>query len=385
MQFKKSIEVLCSFIVNILVMLICYFTLPQTARAEVSIIGSSGSTIKIEKIAVFDEPWALTFINENDLLVSTKKGKLWLVKKDGTKFLIDGLPEITYGGQGGLGDILPHPNFSQNRLLYLSFVASQNNGRTRGAKVIRAKLENLILRNHQLIWEQLPETKGRGHFSHRLAFGPAGSSHNGMLFISSGDRQIMDPAQSFDNNLGKIIRLHDDGRIPSDNPFIEMGFPANTIWSMGHRNVLGISFSPDNRLWANEMGPLHGDELNLISKGANYGWPLVSEGNHYNGKHIPNHSSDKNFTPPARYWIPTIAPSSLVFMPINDSKWSGNALISGLKSKSIFRLEIRGNKIIKEEKFYLGKRVRALTISNDMNLWALEDGGMGRLLKLSLK
>ena len=385
MQFKKYTEVLCSFILNILIMSVCYFTLLHTARAEVSIIGSSGSTIKIEKLAVFDEPWALTFINENDLLVSTKKGKLWLVKTDGTKFLIDGLPDITYGGQGGLGDILPHPNFRNNSLLYISFVTSENNGRTRGAKVIRAKLENGKLLNHQTIWEQLPQTKGRGHFSHRLAFGPAGSSHNGMLFISSGDRQIMDPAQSFDNNLGKIIRLHDDGRIPSDNPFIEMGFPANTIWSMGHRNVLGISFSPDNRLWANEMGPLHGDELNLISKGANYGWPLVSEGNHYNGKHIPNHSSDKNFTPPARYWIPTIAPSSLVFMPIDDSKWSGNALISGLKSKSIFRLEIKENEIIKEEKFYLGKRVRALTISNDMNLWALEDGGMGRLLKLSLK
>ena len=131
--------------INILVMLVCYFTLPQTTKAEVSIIGSSGSTIKIEKIAVFDEPWALTFINENDLLVSTKKGKLWLVKKDGTKFLIDGLPDITYGGQGGLGDILPHPNFSQNSLVYLSFVASKNNGRTRSAKVIRAKLENLIL------------------------------------------------------------------------------------------------------------------------------------------------------------------------------------------------------------------------------------------------
>ena len=150
MQFKKSTEVLCSFIVNILIISVCYFTLPHTARAEVSIIGSSGSTIKIKKIAVFDEPWALTFINKNDLLVSTKKGKLWLVKKDGTKFLIDGLPDITYGGQGGLGDILPHPNFSQNSLLYLSFVASENNGRTRGAKVIRATLENRKLLNHQL-------------------------------------------------------------------------------------------------------------------------------------------------------------------------------------------------------------------------------------------
>ena len=162
-------------------MSVCFFYLAQNARAEVSIIGSSGSKIKIEKIAVFDEPWALTFINENDLLVSTKKGKLWLVKKDGKKFLIDGLPDITYGGQGGLGDILPHPNFSQNSLVYLSFVASENNGRTRGAKVIRAKLENRKLINHQLIWEQLPQTTGRGHFSHRLAFGPAGSSQNGML------------------------------------------------------------------------------------------------------------------------------------------------------------------------------------------------------------
>ena len=367
-------------------MLICYFTLPQTARAEVPIIGSSGSTIKIEKIAVFDEPWALTFINENDLLVSTKKGKLWLVKKDGAKFLIDGVPDITYGGQGGLGDILPHPNFSQNSLLYLSFVASENNGRTRGAKVIRAKLENRKLFNHQLIWEQIPQAKGRGHFSHRLAFGPAGSSHNGMLFISSGDRQIMDPAQSFDNNLGKIIRLHDDGRIPNDNPFKEMGFPANTIWSLGHRNVLGIAFAPNNNLWANEMGPLHGDELNLISKGANYGWPVVSEGNHYNGKYIPSHSTNDKFTPPVRFWVPTIAPSSLAFMPIEEGKkWSGNAFISGLKSKSIFRLDIRNDQVTHEEKFYIGKRIRALTISHDSTIWAIEDGGMGRLLKLNLE
>ena len=385
MQFTKSTEVLCSFIVSILVMSLCYFTLTQYARAEVSIIGSSGSTIKIKKIALFDEPWALTFINENDLLVSTKKGKLWLVKKDGTKFLIDGLPDITYGGQGGLGDILPHPDFSQNSLLYLSFVASENNGITRGAKVIRAKLENRKLLNHQLIWEQLPLTTGRGHFSHRLAFGPVGSPHNGMLFISSGDRQIMDRAQTLDNNLGKIIRLHDDGRIPNDNPFKEMGFIANTIWSFGHRNILGISFAPNNKLWANEMGPLHGDELNLISKGANYGWPLVSEGNHYNGKHIPSHSTNEKFTPPVRFWVPTIAPSSLAFMPIEEAnKWSGNAFISGLKSKSIFRLVMANDQVIQSERFSMGKRVRAVTIGPDLDLWAIEDGGNASLLKITL-
>ena len=385
MRFFKYINFLKAFKVYVLLALGSYFILLQSAMAEMSVIGSSNSTLKIEKVAVFDEPWALTFINQNDLLVSTKKGKLWLVEKDGTKSAIEGLPEITYGGQGGLGDILPHPNFKQNNLLYLSFVTSKNNGRTRGAKVIRAQLKNGKLHNHQLLWEQLPHTKGRGHFSHRLAFGPLESSQKGMLFISSGDRQIMHPAQTFDNNLGKIIRLHDDGRIPVDNPYADMGFPANTIWTLGHRNVLGLSFNSNNELWANEMGPLHGDELNLISKGENYGWPLVSEGNHYNGRHIPSHSTNYSFAAPIKYWVPTIAPSSLVFMPIiKDSYWSGDAIISGLKSRAIFRLDIQNNKVILEEKFYLGNRIRAITIGHDSTLWAIEDGGGGRLLKLSL-
>ena len=386
MHLMESIKVLRALIFALLVGFGFYFTFINAAIAETLVIGSSKNAIKIDKITVFDEPWALTFINQDELLVSTKKGKLWLVQKDGKKSLIEGIPEIVYGGQGGLGDILPHPKFSQNNLLYLSFVASKNNGRTRGAKVIRAKLENGKLINHQLVWEQLPHTRGRGHFSHRLAFGPEGSSHEGMLFISSGDRQIMHPAQTLDNNLGKIIRLHDDGRIPVDNPYSDMGFPANTIWSLGHRNVLGISFAPNNSLWANEMGPLHGDELNLISQGANYGWPLVSEGSHYNGEHIPSHSTNDKFTPPVRFWVPTIAPSSLAFMPIEaGKKWSGNAFISGLKSKSIFRLDIRNDQVTHEEKFYIGKRIRALTISDDRSIWAIEDGGMGRLLKLNLK
>ena len=385
MQLTKSIQVLKAMNFLLLVGLGFYFILSSDAQAETLVSGSSRSAMKIEKIAVFDEPWALTFINQDELLVSTKKGNLWLVQKNGKKSSIGGIPEIAYGGQGGLGDILPHPKFSQNNLLYLSFVTSQNNGRTRGAKVIRAKLENGELINHQLVWEQLPHTRGTGHFSHRLAFGPKGSSQEGMLFISSGDRQIMHPAQTFDNNLGKIIRLHDDGRIPVDNPYADMGFPANTIWTLGHRNVLGLSFAPNHELWANEMGPLHGDELNLVNKGENYGWPLVSEGNHYNGRHIPSHSTNTRFTAPVAYWVPTIAPSSLVFMPIEkDSKWSGNAFISGLKSKAIFRLEIQSDQVLKQEKFYLGKRIRAITVSPYSNLWAIEDGREASLLKIIL-
>ena len=152
MRFFKCKEFLWALKVYILLGLGFYFTLMQSAIAEMSVIGSSNSILKIEKVAVFDEPWALTFINQNDLLVSTKKGKLWLVEKDGTKSAIEGLPKITYGGQGGLGDILPHPNFKQNNLLYLSFVTSENNGRTRGAKVIRAQLKNGKLYNHCLLY-----------------------------------------------------------------------------------------------------------------------------------------------------------------------------------------------------------------------------------------
>ena len=385
MQLSKSMQILSAMNFLLIVGFGFYFTISNAAKAETLISGSKKNSMKIEKIAIFDEPWALTFVNQDELLVSTKKGNLWLVQKNGKKSSIEGIPEIAYGGQGGLGDILPHPKFSQNNLLYLSFVTSQNKGRTRGAKVIRAKLENGELINHQVVWEQLPHTRGRGHFSHRLAFGPEGSSQEGMLFISSGDRQIMHPAQTFDNNLGKIIRLHDDGRIPFDNPYADMGFPANTIWTLGHRNVLGLSFGPNNELWANEMGPLHGDELNLLNKGENYGWPLVSEGNHYNGRHIPSHSTDNRFTPPVVYWVPTIAPSSLVFMPIEkDNKWSGNAFISGLKSKAIFRLDIQSDQVLKQEKFYLGKRIRAITVSPSSNLWAIEDGREASLLKIIL-
>ena len=384
MQLPKSIQILRTLNVYLLAGFGFYFTIFNTAAAEKLVIGSSKSTIKIEKIAVFDEPWALAFVSQDDLLVSTKKGKLWLVKKDGKKSLIEGIPEIAYGGQGGLGDIVPHPNFTNNKFLYLSFVSSQDNGRTRGATVIRAKLDNGKLINHEVIWEQLPHIRGTGHFSHRLAFGQPNSEHSGMLFISSGDRQLMRPSQTLDNNLGKIIRVHDDGSIPIDNPFADQGFPANTIWSLGHRNILGLSFSSDNTLFANEMGPLHGDELNIIEKGSNYGWPFVSEGNHYNGKNIPRHSTNKAFTAPITFWVPTIAPSSLTFMLKNAiHKWAGNAFISGLKSKSIFRLEIKNSKIVDEEKFYLGKRIRGITISHNLDLWAIEDGKMGHLLRIT--
>ncbi len=190
------------------------------------------------------------------------------------------------GGQGGLGDVIIHPEFDKNRLIYISYVSTDNFGLTKFAKVIRAKLtisDTPKLTDITDIWQQIPATTGSGHFSHKMVFGPAGSDYERDIFISSGDRQKMNPAQRWDTNLGKIIRLTEDGKVPKDNPFQNKGLLAKSFWTLGHRNVLGIAFSKGGQLWSTEMGPKDGDELNLIQKGANYGWPIVSEGSHYSG------------------------------------------------------------------------------------------------------
>ncbi len=343
--------------------------------------GSAGSTLKSQSFGSFNEPWAMTFLPDGKLLVTEKPGVLILINlKDGSRLEVTGVPEVAYGGQGGLGDIVLHPQYSDNHFVYLSF-AEQNSSRKRGAVVARAKLHlssKPRLENFEVLWRQQPKVSGRGHYSHRLVFSP-----DGFLFITSGDRQKKKPAQSWTQSLGKIIRLNADGSVPPDNPFQDKGTLARTFWTLGHRNLLGIAYDMKGQLWSHEMGPQHGDEFNLIIAGDNYGWPLVSWGNHYSGLPIDDHDTRPEFHTPEEYWVPTVAPSGLiVYSGTMFPDWQGNAFLGGLRSESLLRIKIEGETAKEVERFDMKKRIREVEQGPDGAIWVLEDEEGGRLLRL---
>jgi glucose/arabinose dehydrogenase len=270
-----------------------------------------------------------------------------------------------------------HPDYAQNNLLYFSYVEA-GEGDTRGAVVARAELalsgNGGALRNTEILWRQDPKVTGQGHYSHRIAFSP-----DGYLFISSGERQKFDPAQDMNANLGKVIRLNDDGTIPRDNPFYDRGGVTAEIWSLGHRNLLGLAFDSSGQLWDVEMGPMGGDELNRVERGANYGYPIVSNGDHYDGTPIPDHDTRPEFAAPAVWWNPVISPSSLVFYSGDEfPQWQGDAFIGGLSSQSLVRIEFTGNSAREAQRFDMGQRIRAVEQGPDGALWLLEDGRQGR-------
>jgi len=360
--------------------------LPQDAEAF-EVKGSTGSTIEATGIATFNEPWAMTFLPDGSMLVTEKSGTLQYVSQDGKKRPIEGMWKVAYGGQGGLGDVVLHPNFETNGLVYISYAETLDQGSTYGAAVAQAKFDASgapILTTIKKIWTQEPKTTGRGHYSHRIAFGPRGSDQEGMLFITSGDRQKQKPAQDFGRGLGKVIRLNDDGSVPPDNPWQDKGDLAKTYWSMGHRNLLGIAFDTKGQLWTHEMGPRHGDELNLIHKGANYGWPQVSNGDNYSGVPIPDHDTNDEYSKPKAYWVPAISPAGLTIYDGDVfSDWKGDGFIGGLSSRALIRVDIDGENAKEAERFEWGKRVREVEQGPGGALWVLEDGKGGRLLKLT--
>ena len=360
------------------------FTLYSFSDGEGEIIrGSAGTLILAEDYGRFNEPWAMTFLPDGRLLVTEKSGTLVLYDPERqTRQSVSGVPSVAYAGQGGLGDIILHPDFEDNDLVYLSYAERGVFGRS-GAVVARARFETSSsqpsLNELEIIWRQSPKVSGSGHYSHRLAF-----DSKGYLFITSGERQKQQPAQDWTQNLGKIIRLNDDGTIPTDNPFQDRGELAKTFWTLGHRNMLGIAFDSNGQLWVHEMGPRHGDELNLIVRGANYGWPEVSWGNHYSGADIPDHDTRPEFREPEQYWVPSIAPSGMIIYNGDlFTSWQNNAIIGGLVSKSLIRVKITGTEAFEAERFNMKKRIREVEQGPKGAIWILEDKGGARLRRLT--
>ena len=366
---------------------------PADAAAKPRITGGPNRATQLPNppfistaFGTFNEPWAMTFLPDGRLLVTEKPGQLRLfnpsTKTTGT---ITGLPSVSYGGQGGMGDVLLHPQFASNRYVYYSYTEAGANS-THGAVVARAPLTlnaqgGGSLGTSQVLWRQTPKVGGQGHYSHRLAFGA-----DGKLWITSGDRQQATPAQDMGGNLGKLIRLNDDGSLPADNPFAGQGGVAAQVWSLGHRNLLGIAFDGVGRLWTHEMGPAGGDELNLIERGSNYGWPIVSDGDNYNGSPIPDHATRPEFNAPEAGWSPVIAPAGFIIYSGDQFPYfKGHGFIGGLASQAIIRIQFNGTTAREAERYAMGKRIREVEQGPDGAIWVLEDGSGARLLKLTPK
>jgi glucose/arabinose dehydrogenase len=342
---------------------------------------------QVEAVGQFAEPWAMAFLpGGRRALITERRGALKLWTVGGGAIDVAGVPAVDYGGQGGLGDVVLHPDFANNGMVYLSF-AEAGPGRTRGAAVGRGRLvvEGAAARldGFSVIWRQVPKFGGRGHYGHRIAFSPDGRH----LFISSGERQEFTPAQDMASNAGKVLRLNPDGSVPADNPFAARGGVTAQIWSLGHRNPLGIAFAPDGRLWEVEMGPRGGDELNLIERGGNYGYSSVSNGDHYDGRDIPDHSPGDGFVAPKVTWTPVISPGDMiVYSGRLFPGWRGDALVAGLSGQALVHVDIDGANAREAARWDMGARIREIEQAPDGSIYLLEDqqrGSGGRLLRLT--
>lgn len=343
----------------------------------------AGLPFHVEVVADFESPWAMTFMPDGRMLITEKGGTLYLVSPDGQqRTALDGMPSVSSEGQGGLHDVVLHPGFAQNRFVYVSYSEAGEGGK--GVVLARGVFidgPQPGLQKVEALFRASPYVEGDAHFAGRIAFSPEGH-----LFFATGERQKFEPAQDPKSTLGKILRLQDDGSPAPGNPLVDKGFhPA--VWSYGHRNPLGIAFDASGNLWEQEMGPRGGDEVNLILPGRNYGYPIVSEGVHYDDRPIPGHATRPEFEKPKVSWTPVISPAGLmVYSGKLWPEWKGDLFIGGLSSQALVRVDVDGTNARKGDQWTMGERIREPEEGPDGAIWLLEDGrrgGQGRLLKLT--
>jgi glucose/arabinose dehydrogenase len=344
---------------------------------------SANLPFRVQVVADFESPWAMTFLPDRRMLITEKSGTLYVVSADGQqRTRVDGIPSVSSDGQGGLMDVVLHPGFTQNRLVYFSYAEAGQGGKgVVLARGVFADGAQPALQNVERLFRASPYVEGDGHFSGRIAFSP-----DGYVFFTNGERQKFEPAQDPNATLGKVLRLNEDGTPAPGNPLVAKGFHA-AVWSYGHRNLLGIAFDASGNLWEQEMGPKGGDEVNLILPGRNYGYPIVSDGDHYDDKPIPDHDTSPEFERPKVSWNPVISPGGLM---IYSGKlwpaWKGDLFIGGLSSQALIRVDVDGTNARKADEWPMGERIREPEEDPDGAIWLLEDGrrdGKGRLLKLT--
>ncbi len=319
-----------------------------------------------------ENPWSMAFLPDGRILIAERPGRIRIFADNELKpETIVGLPAIWSHGQGGLLDIVLHPDYEDNRLIYLAY-ASQENG-IGNTTIARARLEGNSLRDTEVLFKGDPATDSKYHFGCRIVF-----DRDKYMYFTIGDRGVMENGQMKSNHHGKVMRLHADGSIPNDNPFVGQEDAKPEIWNYGHRNIQGMTLHPvTGQLWSHEHGPKGGDEVNLEIKGANYGWPVVSFGINYNGTIITNDTTLPGMTDPLHYWVPSIAPCGMCFVTSDKyPDWSGNLLVGALAGQQIQRLVFNeNNKVVHTEKLFEGMaRFRDIRQGPDGYIYVLTEG-----------
>lgn len=324
-------------------------------------------------------PWGFVFLPDGSLLITEKRGRLWHVK-NGKRTEIKGLPEITLLGQGGLLDIELHPDYENNGWIYLSYASSDGEGNGANTAIMRCKLDGDSLIEKKVLYKGNPNSRRGQHFGSRIEF-----DNEGFLYFSIGDRGNRDiNPQNVNRDGGKVYRLHDDGRIPASNPFVRDRDAKKAIFCYGNRNIQGMVKHPETgEIWTHEHGPRGGDEINIIQSGKNYGWPLISYGINYSGTKFTDNTSLPGMEQPLHHWTPSIAPSGMAFITSDVYPgWKGNLMVGSLKFQYLNRVEIRDNKVVKEEKLVEGiGRVRSVRQGPDGYIYiGVENVGIVKII-----
>jgi glucose/arabinose dehydrogenase len=327
-------------------------------------------------------PWSLAFLPDGSMLVTERGGNLRLIDASGRldPVPIGGLPVTREHGQGGLLDVALHPDFEKNQLIYLSYAEPGKSGSS--TAVARGRLQGHQLTQVEVIYRMSHKTGEGRHFGSRLVF-----DRDGYLFISQGDRGKGSRAQDLKDHAGSLIRIHDDGRAPEDNPFVSRWFAKSEIYSYGHRNIQGAALNPwSGQLWTHEHGPQGGDEINIPEAGKNYGWPVITYGVNYGtGTKIGEGTQKAGMEQPIYYWVPSIAPSGMSFYNAERfPAWKGNLFVGSLKFQLLVRLELEGNRVAHEERLLSGKlgRIRDVRQGPDGYIYLLTDEKNGKLVRL---
>ena len=369
---------------SLLLLLLCSLACPSTwAQERSQVIYSEKQSFRLATLLTgLENPWSLAFLPDGRLLITERAGRMRLVGQDYKldPKAIDGLPELVSEGQGGLFDVVLHPQYAQNGWVYWAYNAPGPGGW--GTALARGKLQGHRMTDVQVLFSMRPKTRSSYHFGGRIVFDQAG-----LLYLTLGDRGDKDRAQKLDDHAGSVIRLHDDGRVPANNPFVSKAGALAEKWTLGNRNIQGAALHPKSgELWTHEHGPQGGDEVNVMRSGLNYGWPIITHGVNYGlGTKIGEGQTKPGMVQPLQVWVPSIAPSGMAFITGSQfPHWQGNLLVGALRGQMLVRLILDGEKVLGEERLLQGQigRVRDVRMGPDGFVYLLTDEAQGALLRL---